>query len=351
MNAMKLFYVDYWEQKGFLQMDTTYAKLTQRQQLAILRPFAHAMLAQFAIQPASLRVVNHAFNTTYMVRDTAGQQYALRLNTYSLRDPRGIDAELQWIEALSSAGLVSVPTPAKTITGAFAAILDCPPLGKTLYATLARWLPGRIVGARPTRQQLTQIGRVTALLHQQAKDWRPRDGAYFPRIDSMLMNSTDNLTSANDADLTPAVRQLLNDATAIVEPVYAQLAQRFPIQPIHADLHCYNLMWHAGQLSVFDFDDAGMGWPIQDLAITCYYLRDIDGAEEHVFAGYRSVTAMPAVSSAEFEALLMARAIVLLNDLIVLPSAEERAFVPEFCRRMELRLRHFLDTGTFQLLQ
>jgi hypothetical protein len=74
-------------------MDNTYAQRTQRQQLGILRPFVHALTAQFAIQPASLRVVNHAFNTTYAVRDTAGAQYALRLNTDSLRDAFGIDAE------------------------------------------------------------------------------------------------------------------------------------------------------------------------------------------------------------------------------------------------------------------
>lgn len=332
-------------------MGTTYANLTQRQQLAILRPFVHAILAQFAIQPASLRVVNHAFNTTYMVCDTAGAQYALRLNTNSLRDLRGIEAELQWIAALATDGIISVPTPYPTSTGSFVATIDCPPLGKTLFATLAGWLPGRIVGSRPSRQQLTQIGCVTALLHQQTKDWYPRDGADFPRIDSMLMNSTDNISQRNDERLTPVLRQLLAEATAIIEPVYAQLAQRFSIQPIHADIHPYNLMWHAGQLSVFDFDDAGMGWPIQDLAITCYYLRDIDGAEAQVLAGYRSVNVTPAVSSAEFEALLMARGIVLLNDLIVLQSHEEQAFVPEFCRRMELRLRHFLDTGTFRLLQ
>jgi len=351
MNAMKLFDADYREQKGFLQMETTYANLTQRQQLAVLRPFARAAIAQFAIQPASLRVVNHAFNTTYAVRDTAGQQYALRLNTHSLRDAFGIDAELQWIAALAAEGTVNVPKPYPTINGSFVATIDCPPLGKTLSATVAHWLPGRIVGARPARQQLTQLGRTTALLHQHSKDWRPRDGAYFPRIDSMLMNSTDNLTCANNAYLTAAIHQLLTDATAIIEPVYTQLAQHFPIQPIHADLHCYNLMWHAGQLSVFDFDDAGMGWPIQDLAIACYNLRDIEGAEEQIFAGYRSVAPTPAVSSAEFEALLMARGIVLLNDLIVLQSHEEQAFVPVFCRRMELRLRHYLDTGTFRLLK
>ena len=332
-------------------MENTYDQLPQRQQLAVLRPFARAALAQFAIQPASLRVVNHAFNTTYAVRDTAGQRYALRLNTQSLRDVAGIDAELQWIEALAAAGLVNVPTPVKTVAGAFAARIDCPPLQKTLLATLARWLPGRIVGERPARQQLTQIGRVTALLHQHSKDWRPSGGATFPRIDGIFMNSPDNLRHGDDARLSPVLYQLLAEAMTIIAPIYAQLAHRFVIQPIHADIHPYNLMWHAGQLSVFDFDDAGLGWPIQDLAVTCYYLRDIVGAEAQVLAGYTSVTAMPAVSSAEFEALLMARGILLFNDLIVSQSHEEREFMPEFSRRMELRLRHFLDTGTFQLLQ
>jgi len=332
-------------------MDDTYAQRTQRQQLAILRPFVHAAIAQFAIQPVSLRVVNHAFNTTYAVRDRAGVQYALRLNTHSLRDACGIDAELQWIAALAAEGTVNVPKPCPTINGAFVATIDCPPLGKTLSATVAHWLPGRIVGARPSPQQLTQIGRITALLHQHGKDWRPQNGAYLPRIDHILMNSTDNIARCELAQMTPMLRSLLAEATAVIAPVYAQLAQRFATQPIHADIHTYNMMWYAGKLSIFDFDDAGMGWPIQDLAITSYYLRDVDGAEAQVFAGYRSVTALPAVSSAEFEALLMARGIVLLNDLIVLQSNEEQEFVPEFCRRMELRLRHFLDTGTFRLLQ
>ena len=332
-------------------MNNAYAGLTQRQQLAVLRPFAHAALAQFAIQPASLRVVNHAFNTTYAVRDAAGQQYALRLNTQSLRDSQGIEAELQWIEALASEGIVNVPTPYKTVAGGFAATLDCPPLGKRLHATVARWLPGRIVGARPSRQQLTQIGRVTALLHQQSKDWRPSGGATFPRVDGIFMNSPDNLRHGDDARLSPVLYQLLAEAMTIIAPVYAQLAHRFAIQPIHADIHPYNLIWHAGQLSVFDFDDAGLGWPIQDLAVTCYYLRDIVGAEAQVLAGYTSVTAMPTVSSAEFEALLMARGILLFNDLIVSQSHEECEFVPEYCRRMELRLRHFLDMGPFRLLK
>jgi long-subunit acyl-CoA synthetase (AMP-forming) len=38
-----------------------------------------------------------------------------------------------------------------------------------------------------------------------------------------------------------------------------------------------------------------------------------------------------------FETLLMARGVLLFNDLLVIESANERAFIPEYCRRMELR--------------
>jgi hypothetical protein len=47
----------------------------------------------------------------------------------------------------------------------------------------------------------------------------------------------------------------------------------------------------------------------------------------------------------------MARGVLLFNDLLVIESAGERAFIPEYCRRMELRLEHFLSSGTFALLQ
>lgn len=136
-----------------------------------------------------------------------------------------------------------------------------------------------MVGVRPTCQQLTQMGRVTARLHQQSKDWRPSGGATLPRIDGILMNSPDNLSLGDGERMAPVLYQLLAVAMAVSVPVYTQLGHRFAIQPIHADIHPCNLMWQAGQLSVFDFDDAGLGCPIQDLAVTCYYLCDIGGAE------------------------------------------------------------------------
>ena len=43
---------------------------------------------------------------------------------------------------------------------------------------------------------------------------------------------------------------------------------------LHADLHNSNLKWCRGRLYVFDFDDSAIGVPMQDLAISAYYLRD-----------------------------------------------------------------------------
>ncbi len=332
-------------------MTIPFAQMTQRQQLITLRPQALAACALFGIVPVSLHVVNHGFNTTYAVSSITGERYALRLGTNSLRDAAGLAAELQWIDALSADGQVSVPTPHKTPTGQWSLALPGAALHRAIPATMSHWLPGRIVGGRPSVAQLMALGQTMAQLHLHSAHWSPQGNAAFPPVNTLWMNSTESISTSTHPSMTPRLQQMVAQAIAQITAVFAQLDQQFRVQPIHADLHGYNLMWHAGRVSVFDFDDAGLGWPIQDLAIASYYVRDIPGAEQHIRAGYAQVGSVPAVSDAFFETLLMARGVLLFNDLLVIESAGERAYIPEYCRRMDLRLQHFLTTGTFALLQ
>ena len=332
-------------------MSISFADLTQRQQLAVLRPVAQTACAQFGITPQSLRMVNHSFNTTYAVTTPNGARYALRLGTNSLRDPAGLAAELQWLDALAAAGQVSVAAPHKTPAGQWAIEIPVAALQRAIPATLSHWLPGRIVGEKPRTAQLVALGQTMAQLHRHSAHWTPQGNAAFPPVNKLWMNSTDSISTTTHPSVTPRLRDMVVQVIAQITSVYSQLDQQFAVQPIHADLHGFNLMWHAGQLSVFDFDDAGLGWPIQDLAISAYHVRDIPGAEQHIRAGYAQVGPVPAVSDAVFETLLMARGVLLFNDLLVIESASLREFIPEFCRRMELRLEHFLTSGIFALLQ
>ncbi|MFZ9857045.1 MAG: phosphotransferase enzyme family protein [Roseiflexaceae bacterium] len=331
--------------------NTEFSRLSQWAQLAALRPIAYEATRLFGVQPALLRCINHGFNTTYAITDATGAKYALRLNTHSLRDRAGLIAEQQWITALTNDEHINVPAPLTTATGAPFVEIPFVPMQKTLSATMARWLPGRIVGAKPSRTQMRQIGALTAHLHRQSAQWVPTAGAQFPLVHRLLMNSHDHLSDAPKNIISTDIRRLIDEVRPRIDAVYAQLNMQMPLQPIHADLHSYNLMWHQNQLAVFDFDDAGLGLPIQDLAITLYYLRDIAYADTELWDGYHSVNSHLSIASDSFELLLMGRGILLLNDLLVLTTPADHEFLPEFVRRMQLRLQHFVSTGRFALLK
>jgi Ser/Thr protein kinase RdoA (MazF antagonist) len=326
-----------------------FAQRSQRAQITQLRPIALQVCQAFDVRVKTLTCINHGFNTTYAVVDQREQKYALRLNTHSLRDTPGLHAEVAWMQALATGGVVRVPQLCRTPQGQHVVEIAFPPLQKMLSATMTHWLPGRIVGARPSYQQLMALGRLTAQLHQQSVDWRPVKPATFPMLNRLLLNSDDHLAGLPASAMPAELYERLMQIRPRIDAVFDELNERSTTQPIHADLHPYNVMWHQGELTVFDFDDAGYGLAIQDIANTLYYVRDLAYADEAVLRGYEQVAPLPVGIAEHLESLLMARGIVLLNDLLVLTNPADVAFVPEFMRRITLRLRHFMDTGRFAL--
>jgi Ser/Thr protein kinase RdoA (MazF antagonist) len=119
-------------------------------------------------------------------------------------------------------------------------------------------------------------------------------------------------------------------------------------QPIHADVHPWNVKWSRGRLSVFDFDDSGLGFPVQDLAVSTFYLRPQDDLVDALREGYASVAELPLVSADDFEALVAQRSLLLLNDLVVTTNAEHRQMIPGYTRNTILKVGAWLDTGIFR---
>lgn len=311
---------------------------------------AHSALAAFGITGASLRALNTGFNTTYRVTVPDGTRYALRLGTNSLRDAAGLHAELSWIQALADSTDITVAPPCRTADGAPFVRVAAPSVNRDIYATLTRWLPGRLVGDKPSRAQLTAMGSLMAHLHRHTAQWSPPPGASFPSLTHILMNSTDILTTSTHACLTPALRDCMARVIERIQPHYEGLGQSQPTQVIHADLHGYNVLWHEQRIAVIDFDDAGIGWPIQDLAICAYHLRTNPGAEAYVNAGYQQIAPLPVCDPAAFEAQLIARGILMLNDVLGSPIAADVEFAPIYAERLMRRMACYLDTGVFQML-
>lgn len=325
----------------------SFAALSQRAQVARLRPLAHAALHAYGLEVRALRLLNHGFNTTFRVDTADGRRFALRLNVNSRRTREQIGAEMAWLAALAQDTDLRVPTPQHTVSGELLARVYSQELGRDLPAALFSWLPGRDLGDGATPAQMREVGRATATLHAHARSWTVPGGTALRLLDQPLMDVPDNFAGDHEG-LTPERREVIGIVLDRVAATLHTLYARETPHALHADLHPWNLRWARGQLAVFDFDDSGIGLPVQDLAIAAYYLRPRGELEEALLAGYAASATLPASTDAEYETLIAGRNLVLLNDLLTNTTADIRALLPRYLPNTVTKLRHFLHTGVFR---
>lgn len=322
-----------------------YDELGEAEQVEALRPIALRGAAAFGLQVERLELVLHAFNTTFAIDAPDGRRFALRVGTNSLSTPAHAVAQQSWMRAIAEQTDVLVPEPLQTRDGRWCVETDAPVLGRRVLVTIASWLEGDDADALepPVARAL---GRAMATLHGHAAGWSLPPGGALSRFDTPLFGDEDALDRA--PGLSAADRAVLDEARARAGAVFERLHRGAELRPLHADLHGGNLKWHDGRLAVFDFDDAGLGLPVLDLAISAFYLRADDRSlEERMREGYAEVAPLPAIDEADFEALVAARQLLLANSLLVTTTADLRAQAADYTRVSIDRLRHWLETGQF----
>ncbi|GHF49808.1 Ser/Thr protein kinase RdoA (MazF antagonist) [Deinococcus metalli] len=325
----------------------SFAALTQRAQVARLRPSALEALRAYPFTVRRLRLLNHGFNTTFRVDTEEGPSYALRINVNSRRSPQQIGAEMAWLAALAEDTDLCVPVPQPTRDGHLMRELWSPALDRALPVAVFSWLPGPNLGAQATPDQMREVGRAAATLHAHARRWTLPAGTSLSSLRAPLMDSPNRLEREHEL-LTPERREVVSAALARVEAALGRVYAQDTPRVLHADLHNWNLKWSRGRLSVFDFDDSGVGVPMQDLAISAYYLRPKEELEAELLEGYASATRLPTFAQADYEAVVAGRALVLLNDLLENTTAELRALLPRYVPNSVTKLRHYLETGVFR---
>ena len=195
-------------------------------------------------------------------------------------------------------------------------------------------------------EQAFALGATMAMLHEHAETFRLPDGATLPLFDEPLLGDENLLLEVLPLPARDA--GVLTEALAECGRRFAQLHAGSRPVVLHADLHGGNLKWHDGRLAVFDLDDAGMGLPSFDLAVSTFYLRTGDrSAEATLREGYLSRRPVPPASDAEFEALVASRQLLLANSLLASSTASLRADATAYLDVTVERLRTWLDTGRF----
>jgi Ser/Thr protein kinase RdoA (MazF antagonist) len=325
-------------------MSTSFFDKPAAEQTDSLTQFAHHILIQYGIKDAEVECINFEFNATFSVTTDSGQRYALRLNINSTRNEANIVAEVQWVRALSRVAGINVPSPIATLDDQFVISALHEDSQQFIYGVMYSWLEGEEIGDEPTLDQLNLVGRSIALMHENSTDFALEGDAQLPTFDDFFWGTQDYLFS-DKSTLQPEHKDAIQRAHDLIMKYTKQLYAESAVHIIHADYHGWNLMWHEGQLSIFDFDDCGFGVEAQDLAVALYYL-DTPEQDAALLDGYKSVRPLPVYSENAMKALLLQRRLLLLNYLFETKNAEHKEMLPAYLEKSMERVSAFLTDVT-----
>lgn len=275
-----------------LPMDTQIEHITQ---------LAYEALKQWEISPENIELIKYRENAVFKVLTRDGNQFALRLHRPGYHDDEELRSELQWISALESSG-VDVPSVIPAADGQLLINAEVVSVPQARQADLFAWVNGDQLGSLEeglendkviVRENFLKIGEIAAQLHNQASNWEMPDN--FKRhswdIEGLVGDNPfwgpfwelDSLTKEQKTLLIQAKEQARKDLAA-----FGKNAENFSM--IHADFVPENLLVEGNTVRLIDFDDAGFGWHMFEIATALYFIQDdpnFETAKNALIEGYR----------------------------------------------------------------
>lgn len=319
----------------------TFAEFDSTKQRASIHRFAKSVMTTFPLEVCSIECINFEFNATFKISDISGALYALRININSKRSKSNLAAEVEFVRFLRQHSDIELPTPIALKDGTFFGSAFHNDSQRSLNFVLYSWLQGEEIGHTPQLQMVRGLGVLMAKMHEATSTFEFGGDASLELLRDPLWGQVNNLFGP--ASKLNAENQ--NEFAAVIGKIDTFLAHLYSAgtpQPIHADLHGGNVLEFSGQLSVLDFDDCAIGYPLQDLATTLYYL-DTEEQDAALLEGYSSVRELPKFTREQMQLLLMQRRLVLLNYLLETSTPEHRDMVPKYLEETLLRVKRFLN--------
>lgn len=278
---------------------TDYFRVSPDEQIQRLAAAGRAALAAWDIADCELKLIKYRENAVFRV-DHDGGRAALRLHRPGYHTNDELNSELQWMQALSEAG-IKVPTVIPATNGELFVHYEAPGLPGELQIDLFEWIDGAPVGSSEDGIEnhdevvhvYSAIGELAAKVHNHAVSWDLPVGFVRHAWDA------DGLAGEQPFwgrfwDLAGTSREEKDLLTRGRERVHAEL-RRVPKSPghyslIHADFAPENVMREGDEVRLIDFDDAGFGWHLFELATSLYFIQDepyAAGAKAAWIDGYR----------------------------------------------------------------
>ena len=286
-----------------------------------LHQFAVSALTRWRLEPVSVELLKMRENAVYAVRTADGRRVVLRVHRYGYHSDEALRSETWWLDALRESG-IDAPRVVLSSAGRPFEVIEHPAVEKPRQVDVFEWIEGRQLGAieqslaadpASIRFIYDTVGDLAARIHDQSSAWVTPPG--FRR------HAWDRAGLVGDRPfwgrfweleaLSAAQRRLfehVRKALDIELQRFGVAADRFGL--IHADLVPENVLVDGSSVRVIDFDDAGFGWHLFEIATSLYFIRRdpcYEVARDAMITGYRRRRPLPDTNLDLLPAFLAAR--------------------------------------------
>ena len=315
-----------------------FGELSELGQARRLKPLAQAALEHYDLGPTQVRLISNGWNCVFRV-DTASGPCVIRITRpIPGADDRSVRSEVEFMSELAAHTELAVPAVVRNREGALVTPAQADGVPEPRECVVFGWLGGPDLAARRSPASWAKLGELMATMHRFAEDWTPSPAFHVTDYDSCIPYGEPLVVFEAGRTALYGLEDLLREAVELTNQRIAALAREVPPIVLHGDLHQWNVKIKRGVLSPFDFEDLLTGAPILDVATSLYYVRHDDDYAElaRAFkAGYERQRPWVERGPGEMERLMFARAIDLLNAVLLDTSLELGGDMEPFVRRRE----------------
>jgi Ser/Thr protein kinase RdoA (MazF antagonist) len=280
---------------------STFSDLPFAEQSARLHRMALTAVSHWPFECTRIEPIKVRENAVYAVHLANGRRVVLRIHRLGYHSDEALRSELAWMRALRADG-IEVPQVIPSRSGNEFERIGCEGVPGPRQVDVFEWIDGDQLGSVEQglssdrawiERTYTVVGELAARMHNQSCAWEAPAG--FQRhswCDAGLAGPTPlwgrfwELEELSPQQRSWFERLRVRLKQELVE--FGMTPDRFGL--IHADLVPENVLVDGDRLRIIDFDDAGFGWHLFEIATSLYFIRrdsNYETARDALIAGYR----------------------------------------------------------------
>lgn len=331
-------------------------QLTMKGRALRLKKMAKIALKRYSLDVVKISLITNETNCIFRIDTKDRQKYVMRIT-----DPAGcheydeVNSEMHYLNYLKSKNFL-VPQPIATRDNKLAISVGVEGVPEERTCVLFSWIPGKNLEDDLNTDNVYLVGKTLAKMHKLSAQYNPPVNFKIRTKNNIFPYSNPQFKIIEPIVLFdtkfnhhfPGERKnTFEQANKIVKNKLQEIYstnQKMII--LHNDMNLWNIKIHRDDVYVFDFEDLMWGYPVQDIAVSMYYLLDEENEVEllnNFKEGYKKQNSWNDEYDEQIPFLFAARDLMMVNYILNFDYDEYKEMAPAYIEKREKRLKNFLN--------